>query len=82
MVRTARIRYKGTDIHQDATTDEIVLLDANENRTYAVWSTTKWSLTGKVVSETCLLMPSIHESKNRRCASRAEFDAFVASYME
>ena len=57
-----------------------VLVDANERRYYANYVETQLATETKPKIETCELMPGMRHKTV--CATRAEFDAFAASYLE
>jgi hypothetical protein len=64
------------------TSTSAYLMDANERRQYAfyLWMTKKDKKYWEVPPLSCELTPSLKEKKS--CASREEFDEFVANYME
>ena len=54
----------------------VILDDAFEHRNYALYAQQR----SEVAPSPCWLVPNKHDAK--RCTSKAEFDAFVSSYME
>jgi hypothetical protein len=57
-----------------------ILVDANERRYYANYVETQLATETQPKIETCELMPGMR--RKTTCATRAEFDAFAASYLE
>jgi hypothetical protein len=57
-----------------------VLVDANERRYYANYVETQLVAETKPKIETCELMPGMR--RKTVCTTRAEFDAFAATYLE
>jgi hypothetical protein len=64
------------------TSTSATLMDAFERHVYAsyIWISHPTKKYWEVPPADCELIPSLTEKKN--CASREEFDAFVASYLE
>jgi len=57
-----------------------ILIDANERRTYALYVETQLAEETKSKIEKCELRPGMRQ--RTVCATRDQFDAFVASYLE
>jgi hypothetical protein len=66
----------------DQSSTTVYLTDAFERRIYAsyLWISQKGKKYWEVPPSTCELTPSLRQKKN--CTTRAEFDTFVADYME
>jgi hypothetical protein len=71
-----------TDMIGGQSSNTAYLIDANERRQYAtyVWISRKDKKYWEVPPTVCELSGSLSDKKN--CATREEFDKFVAGYLE